>query len=100
MRCRDGDGWPCRRRGRFPGRHVVANVDVAELRDAQAVEFGRKISDGNVYALDGVTQAAGSKSVGRSEKWGATSEDSRVLEEGAARGIEVSGYGSGTKAGG
>src|SRR5580765_4603205 len=84
----------------FRGWHVVADVDVAELRDAQTVKFRRKIGDGYIHALDGVTETARGESVGRGQKWNTAGENGGVLEEGAARGIEVSGDGSGTKVSG
>jgi hypothetical protein len=47
-------------------RHVVTNVNIAELSYAEAVEFRGKIRNWHIDALDCVTQATGSESVGRS----------------------------------
>ncbi len=83
----------------FVRRHVVANVDVAELSDAQAVELRRKIGDGHINALDGVTQAPSGKSIGRCEEWKTSSKNGGVLKEGPARGTEPTRNRSGAKPG-
>src|ERR1700722_12580093 len=65
-------------------RHVIANVDVAELRDAQAIEFGRKVGNWNIDAFDLVTQTASSESISDGKKGKASREHRCILEKSAA----------------
>ena len=79
----------------FVRRHVVANVYVAKLSDAQPIQLRRKIGDGHIDALNRVTQAFGGKPIGSGKERKASSKNSGVLEECPARGIELTGYRAG-----
>ena len=65
----------------FPRGHVVANVDVAQLGDAQPIQRGGKIRHRHIDALNRVTQAPRGKSVGGGEKRKASSHNCGILEE-------------------
>src|SRR5208337_3519326 len=78
---------------------VVANVDVAELSDAQPVQLRRKIGDGHIDALNGVTQAASGESIGSGKKWKTSSQNGGVLKESPARRTEPTSHRSRTKLG-
>src|SRR5690349_3862704 len=62
-------------------RHVAADVNVAELCDAEAVETWRKIVDRNIYFFDAIAKATGSKTVSRCQKWQAAREVCGVAKE-------------------
>ena len=49
--------------------HVAAEVDVADLRDGQAVEGGRQIADRDFDAADLIVDALGGETVDGAEKW-------------------------------
>jgi hypothetical protein len=61
------------------GRHVVADMDVAELGDAQAIKLRRKIRNRHIDAFDRVAQASGGKSIGCSKERKASCEKPRRI---------------------
>src|SRR5580700_2525623 len=82
----------------FARRHVIADVDVAQLRDAQTIELWRQIRHRHIDALNRVAQASGSKTISRGEKRKAPSDDSGVLKKSSPRVTKAAGDRSGTQA--
>src|ERR1019366_167107 len=72
----------------FMRRHVVANMDVTKLSNAQPVKLWRKIGHRHIDALDGIAQTAGGKSIGSGKKRKASSKHSGILKESPARRTE------------
>src|SRR6266851_551638 len=68
--------------------HVVANVDVAKLSNAQPIQFRRKIGHRHIDALDGIAKSPSGKSISSGKKWKASSKRSRVLKESPPRWTE------------
>ena len=55
--------------------HVAAEMNVAELDDAQPFECGREVREGNGNLADLIAQAFAGKTVERADKWDGACED-------------------------
>src|SRR5437660_4775145 len=62
-------------------RHVVANVYVAKLSNAQPIQLRRKIGHRHIDALDRIAQTPSGKSISSGKKWKASSKHSSVLKK-------------------
>jgi len=73
-------------------RHVRANVNIAQLRDAQAVERGREIRDRNFDFTNLKVQPFGNKAVSGADERNSPCENTGSLKEVAARMIDPPRY--------
>ena len=68
--------------------HVAADVDVAQLRDAQAFEGRRQAAHRQVHAVNLVMQALEGEAVGSGGEWDGAGDGRDGLDEPAPREIE------------
>ncbi len=75
--------------------HVAAEMNVAELDDAQPFKRGREVGEGNGNFADLIAQAFAGKTVERADKWDGACEDRSRLEKIAAREVGRDAFGNG-----
>ena len=69
------------------GRHIAAEVNIADLHDLHAVESGRKIGDRYLNTTDLIVQAFGGETIHGAKKWSGACGSRSGAKKVAAAGI-------------